>query len=250
MGLVARLEPIRRRSLSDEVYEQLRTKIMSGEIEAGSALPAERALCTMLGVNRGALREALKRLEEARFISIHHGGGSRVEDFKKRGGLDLLSQLILRADGTVDTRVARSVVEMRSALGPDIARLAALRASKKLKKQLSSIVDQMDEVEALAELQRLSMEFWELLVEGSGNVAYRFAFNTLQSTYREIAGVMTQVLAAELTDRASYRAVADCVDTGDAPGSEAQARALLHKGAEGIFELITLIENMSGGKDR
>lgn len=243
---MTKLEPIRRRSLSDEVYEQLRGKIMSGEMEAGSALPAERALCTMLGVNRGALREALKRLEEARLVSIQHGGGTRVTDFRRSGGLDLLSQLILRADGSVDTRVAKSVIEMRAALGPDIARLAALRASPSVKARLEEIVTEMEETDELPLLQRGSMAFWDALVEGSGNVAYRFAFNTLGETYREIAGVMTQVMAAELTDKAGFRALAKSVSSGDAKKSESQARALLQKGADGMLEVIKLLDTMNG----
>ncbi len=245
---MATLEPIRRRSLADEVYEQLRTKIVRGEIEAGSSLPAERALCAMLGVNRGALREALKRLEQARLVSIHHGGGTRVEDFRQSGGLDLLSKLIIGPGGSVDTHVARSVVEMRSALGPDIARLAALRATDSVKERLLEVVDRIDETEDLRALQQLSMEFWDLLVEGSNNVAYRFAFNTLHATYREISQVMTQVLAAELTDRASFRAVAEGVNARDTAETETRARELLRKGASGILELIQLMDSMKEGK--
>ena len=59
-------KPIERKSLADSVYEQLRDAIVGGEFPAGSSLPSERQLREQLGVNRGALREALKRLEEAR----------------------------------------------------------------------------------------------------------------------------------------------------------------------------------------
>ncbi|MCB1155536.1 FadR family transcriptional regulator, partial [bacterium] len=52
------LEPIGRKSLSDSVYEQILARIVEGGIEPGEALPSERALCEMLQVNRGALREA------------------------------------------------------------------------------------------------------------------------------------------------------------------------------------------------
>lgn len=246
---MTQLEPVQRRSLSDEVYDQLRGKIVRGELSAGSSLPAERALCTMLGVNRGALREALKRLEQARLISIHHGGSTRVEDFRRRGGLDLLSQLILRADGTVDTRVARGVMEMRAALGPDIARLAALRASPELKSRLAAIAASMEPLHELSARQRASMQFWDVLVEGSGNVAYRFAFNTLSETYGQIAGVMTQVMATELCDTKGFRALAKSVQEGDAKKAEARARTLLQKGADGVLEVITLLESMNGGSN-
>ncbi|MBZ0253541.1 MAG: GntR family transcriptional regulator, partial [Candidatus Methylomirabilis sp.] len=56
------LQAIERKSLSDAVFEQLRARIVAGALAAGETLPSERALCETLQVNRGALREALKRL--------------------------------------------------------------------------------------------------------------------------------------------------------------------------------------------
>ncbi len=50
------LKPVRRQSLSDAVFDQLRDRIVSGAMRAGDPLPAERALCEALGVNRGAVR--------------------------------------------------------------------------------------------------------------------------------------------------------------------------------------------------
>ena len=40
-------------------------RILEGKLEAGSALPSERFLAEEFGVNRHAVREALKRLEQA-----------------------------------------------------------------------------------------------------------------------------------------------------------------------------------------
>lgn len=78
------LKPVRRQSLSDAVFDQLRDRIVSGAMRAGDPLPAERALCEALGVNRGAVREALKRLAQARLVAVQHGGASRVLDFERR----------------------------------------------------------------------------------------------------------------------------------------------------------------------
>ncbi|MCA9719217.1 MAG: FadR family transcriptional regulator, partial [Myxococcales bacterium] len=46
--------PVTRRSLSDDVFEQLLDQIVHGKMAPGDKLPAERALCEMLQVNRGA----------------------------------------------------------------------------------------------------------------------------------------------------------------------------------------------------
>ena len=122
-----RLKPVARKSLSDAVFDQLSQEIVQGRMRPGTPLPSERSLCDMLRVNRGAVREALKRLSQAGLILIQHGGGTRVLDFKQTASLDLLDHLLFRHDGTIDLRVARSVMEMRAVMAPDIARLAARR---------------------------------------------------------------------------------------------------------------------------
>ena len=72
------LKPVARTNLSDQVFDQLRDKILAGEYEPGQRLPSERLLCESLEVNRSSVREALKRLEHVRLISTRQGGGSRV----------------------------------------------------------------------------------------------------------------------------------------------------------------------------
>src|SRR5690606_16024826 len=109
----------------------------------GSPLPAERVLCEALGVNRGAVREALKRLQQSRLVSVRHGGTSQVLDFRATGGLDLLADLLVAPSGELDVGVVRAVVEMRSALAPDIARRAAERAQAVHRSALDRVVRAM-----------------------------------------------------------------------------------------------------------
>src|SRR5688572_7848136 len=215
------LKPIQRRSLSDEVFEQLKNQILQGAFGVGTPLPSERKLCEMLGVNRGALREALKRLEQARLVSIQHGGTTKVANFMKTAGLDLLSTLLFKEEGKIDTRVARSIVEIRSSLAPDIVRLCALRADPALKEELSEVDDRMQQSQGdLPLLQRLAMEFWSLAVEGSENVAYRLCYNTLQDSYSKFAHLLTNVLEEELMDIDGYRAIANAILAGDTAAAE------------------------------
>lgn len=242
------LRPVRRQSLSDAVFEQLREQIVSGEMEPGTTLPAERLLSEKLGVNRGAVREALKRLEQARLVAIQQGGATRVADFLSTAGLDLLAELLVRSDGTLDTTVARSVIEMRSALGPDIARLAALRADDAQRCALVAVVERMEGAAGdLPALQRLAMEFWRTAVEASGNLAYRLAYNTLSVTYERCFDLLTQVLAEELSDLAAYRAIAKAVQKGDTARAERRAAELMSKGAERIFEVVEALDALHGG---
>jgi DNA-binding FadR family transcriptional regulator len=235
------LKPVRRQSLSDAVFDQLREQIVSGAMQAGAPLPAERALCEALGVNRGAVREALKRLAQARLVAVHHGGASRVLDYRSSAGLELLPDLLL-TDGGFDPLVVRSVIEMRSALAPDIARLAALRGGGTVADALDAIVARMNAAEDdLATLQALAMRFWSSLVDATGNVAYRLAYNSLRETYEKCMDLLTGVLADELSDRGGYAAIAAAVRSGDGAAAEQLARELTRRGERGLLEALAAL---------
>jgi len=230
------LRRVQRRSLSDAVFEQLRDQILRGERAPGSALPAERALCEALGVNRGAVREALRRLEQARLVAVRQGGISRVLDYRASAGLELLGALLVDTEGRFDPGVVRGILEMRSALGPDVARLAALRGGARCAEALDAVVEALAGAGAdLAACQELASRFWATLVEAADNVAYRLAFNALNDTYDRCRELLARALAPELTDTAAYGAIADAVRSGDGAAAEARARALLRRGEAGLL---------------
>ncbi len=233
------LQKIDRRTLSDAVFDQLSREIVDGRMAPGVLLPPERELVEVLGVNRGAVREALKRLAQSGLVQIQQGGGTRVLDYRRSAGLDLLGALMVRADGGVDVTVARSVMEMRRALAPDVARLCALRRDSRTVARLHGVVDAMDgAAEDLAQLQSLSLEFWDVLVHASGNVAYQLAFNTLRDTYEQIRGALVIVMGDEVSDIEGHRAIAQAVSSTDADHARAAAEALVDHGTRRVFELL------------
>ena len=244
------LKPVRRQSLSDAVFDQLRGQIVSGAMRAGDALPAERSLCEVLGVNRGAVREALKRLAQARLVAVQHGGASRVLDYRASAGLELLPDLLLTDAGAFDPEVVRSVVEMRSALAPDIARLAAVRGGSDVADALDAIVEQMIPAAGdLPRLQTIAMQFWSQLVDATQNVAYRLAYNSLRETYEKCMDLLTGVLEGELADRAGYAAIATAVRHGDAAAAERLARDLTRRGERGLLDAIAALDATATKQD-
>jgi DNA-binding FadR family transcriptional regulator len=75
---------------SDILATQLRSRIRSGELAEGAALPAERELALQTGLSRVSVREALRILEIEGLIAIRTGraGGAKV----RRPGRDELSR--------------------------------------------------------------------------------------------------------------------------------------------------------------
>src|SRR4051812_44616010 len=104
------LKPVPRRSVTEDVFDQLAAEVLRGTVSAGEALPSERRLAEVLGVSRPTVREALKRLGHAGLVDVRQGDATTVLDFRRSAGMDLLPQLLLAGD-TVDVPTARSVME-------------------------------------------------------------------------------------------------------------------------------------------
>ena len=236
--------PANNPSLGGRVYEQLRERILAGEYPPGSQLPAERLLAEILGVNRGAVREALKRLEEMRLVSIRHGGGTTVLDYREGATLGLLPALITRADGSINTQAMRGVIEMRTALAADAARLAALRGGPEtVERRLRDITAKMGERSRdLAALQQLAMDFWDEVVALSENVAYRLAFNTLRESYDPFREVLRLLLSPELQALDHYRAITTAISERDEAAAEQHAREVIGLGAARLMEGLRLLD--------
>ena len=162
------LRAIHNRSLADQVFEQLAREIVVGRYAAGSSLPAERLLATVFGVNRHVVREGLKRLEQIGLVKISQGGGTKVLDFKRHAGLDLLALMAEHATGGRDVAaVWISVLEMRAAIATDVARLCAERATSTIRAELVAIAAEMRKTQVSAHLFRLEVRFWDRAVEGA-----------------------------------------------------------------------------------
>lgn len=242
MQTEAVFEPVQRQSVSDAVFVRIRDQIVSGGLAVGSALPAERVLCDALGVNRGAVREALRRLEQARLVSVRHGGASRVLDFRQSAGLDLLADLVLTPGGNVDEDVIRSLVEMRSVIAPDAARLAALRHGPQLGRSLAPIVQSMAEApDDLERLQVLAIEFWGLVLAACDNLAYRLAYNTLRRVVDRAAELLRTLQGDELRAIEDYEALASAIAAGDGRRAEEQARGIVRRGEKSILQALERI---------
>src|SRR6478736_1322894 len=102
--------PVQRRSVSDEVFAELRDSILTGRFKPGDSLPPERELAVSFAVNRHAVREALKRLQEAGFVQVVHGGATTVRDVRSTAGLDVLAHLARSGEG-LDPLILRDGLE-------------------------------------------------------------------------------------------------------------------------------------------
>jgi DNA-binding FadR family transcriptional regulator len=233
------LHAIRARSLSEQVFEQLAAEIITGRYSPGDNLPAERALTDVFDVNRHVVREALKRLEQIGLVKVSQGGGTKVLDFKRHAGLDLLAIMSEHARGGEDVgSIWMAVLEMRAVIAADLARLCAERATPEMKADLVSLAQQMKDAAAKqdertnAEIFRFDVLFWERLADGAGNIAYRLALNTMIRSSQANGALAIHWVAEQLKLDDFRRAVAAAIASGDARKAEALTREAMRAESE------------------
>jgi DNA-binding FadR family transcriptional regulator len=234
------LSPVERRSVTDDVFEQILADVVAGELRAGSSLPSERRLAELLGVSRPVVREALQRLAQAGLVEVRHGGATTVRDFTRYAGLDLLPRLLLRG-GDLDLGVVRSILEARLAVGPEVAALAAHRGTPDLDRDLDQAVDRLTEADDPVAMQRQALVFWDHLVDGADSVVFRLMFNSLRAAYEPGLEALAAVMEPEVTHVGGYRAVGRAVRDRDARAAREAAAALL---APTTSHLLTAISEM------
>jgi GntR family transcriptional repressor for pyruvate dehydrogenase complex len=119
------LRPVTPHTIADQVAEQLRQLIASGEYKPGDRIPAERELAVQLGVGRPAVREALRELKTQGFLTSGRGAqGTTVAGIPSPSFSAPLSALMAKgAERIIE------LMEVRSAVEIEAAGLAARRAT-------------------------------------------------------------------------------------------------------------------------
>jgi GntR family transcriptional repressor for pyruvate dehydrogenase complex len=197
---------------SEAVHDRLRTMILSGELSPGDPLPSERSLSESHRVNRHAVREAIKRLQQAGLVHVSQGGATRVLDWRATGGLDLLADL-------TQTQDLEPLLRLCALRGPDDV-LAELP-------RLAAALPDPGDVRRYETRFRAYEAFWAKIVDGAGNLTYRLAFNSLVGA-RDGGGIALTVYAAEVDDaRSGAVPLARAIAARDGHAAAELGRALL-----------------------
>lgn len=242
------LQPVVKRSVSADVFEQIADDVLSGELAPGTALPSERQLAERLGVSRPAVREALQRLSAAGLVAVRQGDATTVLDYRRGAGLEVLPRLLVRA-GALDPAVARSILEARLHNGPKVAELAAARVAgldgesaarpTELAKTLSDLVDSVAAAEAdpIAQ-QRIALEFWDHIVDAADSIVFRLMNNMLRAAYEPALAALAPIMSAEVGNVTGYQELADAIVAGRPHEAAERARALLEPATTALISVL------------
>ncbi|MFK0286519.1 FadR/GntR family transcriptional regulator [Streptomyces sp. NPDC090499] len=179
------VESIPRRTVVDLLEARLREDILSGTHGPGALLPPERELAAGYGVTRTTLKHALTRLEQAGLLSTRHGIGTRVLDYLRIGGADLLPMLAAQ-----DPAWLREVFEVRRHIGTLIAGRAADRRTDRQARRLEHLLRQVADGPDVDAVQLADVEVHRELARATGNRVYLLLTNTLFNAYLPVRAAL------------------------------------------------------------
>lgn len=208
------LKPIEKQRVAEEIVGQLRDLILTGAYAVGDKLPPERNLAKELGVNRSSLREALKKLEHLGLVKIRQGDGTRVQDFMRTGGIDLVSHLVpLAQDGP---GILMDILEFRRIYGREVARLAATRCEAADLEKLAALADATDEAASAEQVLKLDFEFYVALTQAAKNRVLGLLINTTRQAVLNYASFFAHFTVSTEAVRRHHRALLKALAKNDA----------------------------------
>jgi GntR family negative regulator for fad regulon and positive regulator of fabA len=217
--------------------EALVNAILDGTYPAGTTLPGERDLAAQLGVTRPTLREVLRRLERDGWLTVRHGKATRVNDFWREGGLNVLEALARRQEGLPSDFVPH-LLEVRLALAPIYTHDAVRRTAADVVACLEGAAGLEDTPEAYAEFD------WRLhhtLTVASGNPVYTLILNGFAGLYRQMALLYFSRPAGRASSQAFYRRLLQVARQGDAAAARRVAQRVMQRSIM-LWQTATAVE--------
>ncbi|ACU39689.1 FadR family transcriptional regulator [Actinosynnema pretiosum subsp. pretiosum] len=209
------LATTRRAGLVDQVIDQMRGAIASGEWPVGRRIPPEPELVTALGVGRNTVREAVRALAHAGLLEVRQGDGTFVRATSE------LSGAVRRLCGSE----LRDVLQVRRTLEVEGARLAATQRTEEELARLEVALAERDSALAAKDWERLverDAQFHELLLQCSHNTLLAELYQGLTEAVR--ASIDATVRTAPDDDDLSHEGLLQAIRDAD------PARAALEAG--------------------
>jgi GntR family transcriptional repressor for pyruvate dehydrogenase complex len=209
----------------EQVADQLRELIVTGQIALGERLPTEMALAQQFGVSRPTIREALRVLATQNLIRTSKGvnGGS----FVTRPTLDHISTFLRSGINLLTASEDVSLeefLEVREVLEAKAAQLAAVRRTDEHIRRLRDAIPETSTDLQPQELFDANTDFHSLVIAASGNVLLAIAaqpvFSVLQTNLAKSR--FDPKFRRAIND--DHRLITDAIESGDAVAAEREMR--------------------------
>jgi DNA-binding FadR family transcriptional regulator len=216
-------------NLTYRIVQALGVAIVSGTYTAKNPFPIEADLCKQYGASRSVLREAVKMLTAKGLLSARPRQGTWVQPEESWNLLDpdVLHWLLERKPSYA---LLREFAQVRLAVEPKAAALAATIATSDAKAAIRTALEQMaqadrDEDDPLPS----DIAFHLAILRASGNRFYSQLSGVTESALRISIRMQNRYKGVRRASVPDHRKICDAIMAGDAERAEAATRALVQE---------------------
>jgi len=217
-------DPIIRIKLYEDVANHIEDRIRAEKWRAGDRLPPETELAQEFDVSRSTVREAVRSLQLAGILRSKAGSGTYVAE---SAPMILLTRELAAIMSDPDH--LQDLVRARYVLEPQLAALAARKATAEEKAHLLRIVEAMGREHDRFGLMSLGHAFHMELAAMSHNAVLSGFYQSAASQMRSMRVLESLTLEVYLQGVEDHRRIAEAVAAGDSAAAEAAMADHLRK---------------------
>lgn len=211
------VQKVSREGLAEQVVEQLQALVVDRHLRSGDRLPGERELCEQFGVSRTVIREATRILAQRGIVTIKPGRGTFVS-LPDQTNIALAIELYARARRIPLHRV----VQVRQALEPEIARIAATHITAAQIDRLAQCSEIMDRsLDDPAAYNAADQEFHSTLAEATGNELFTALTSVIVNLAQRARRAMFAVAGAPARGQEYHKLILTRLRARDPEGAHA-----------------------------
>jgi GntR family transcriptional regulator, transcriptional repressor for pyruvate dehydrogenase complex len=223
--------PIQSSKVFEQIAEQIEKRILSGELQSGDRLPTERELSEQFHASRTAVREAMKTLAQRGLVDMRPGRGTIV--------IDGTSQAMRHSMGLMmkvgQAGSSESLVEIREIIEPEIAALAAVRATDKQIIAMREAVKVMDiNIHETNAYIKADNDFHRALAAGTQNILILSLVDSIVDLLSEQRKLIFSTNGAPERGQIHHKRILDSVIRHDVKAAREAMRAHLQQVREDV----------------
>lgn len=239
------------RSKHDTIARTLGQEILRGIHAPGANLPPEAELLSRFGASRTVLREAMKTLSAKGLVVLKTRVGTRVLNSSNWNFFDA-ELLAWSAEMGVDAQLRRSLTEIRRAVEPAAAALAAQRRSRAEIARLRDCVRRMARSgENRQDFAKADLEFHLMIGVASGNPMMRSMAAVIEAALVASFQQNMPLAGDDLAETSqAHDAIVDGIEARDAAAASAAMLRVIDLGEARILNRIRTRAKASRGAKR
>ena len=179
-----RIDEVKTPTLTELFTDQLRKKILSGELKAGDRLPPERDMAKSAGVSQSIVHQSVLYLRHVGLLEVRPRKGTFVADFLRTGTASTIKELFEHSDIPMSPETVGPIMAFRRGIEVPAVKLSCLHRTPDDLARMEEILREIKPQATAAECGQSFFSFFQEAALASGNPYYPLIINTFADIYR------------------------------------------------------------------